>query len=50
MFLGVPIFTIFKNIIDRYLNKQYQKKYPNGCPESQAAVHENLPYDIHNKK
>lgn len=27
MFLGVPIFTIFKNIIDRYLNKEYQKKY-----------------------
>ncbi len=50
MFLGVPIFTILKNIIDRYLNKQYQKKYPNGCPESQAAAHENLPYDIHKKK
>lgn len=49
MFLGVPIFTIFKNIIDRYLNKEYQKKYPDGCPDSQTPAPTSLPYDIHNK-
>lgn len=49
MFLGVPIFTIFKNIFDRYLDKQFSKKYPDD-PEANPVEHSsNLPYDIHNK-
>ncbi len=49
MFLGVPIFTILKNIVDRYLNKQYRAKYPDGCPESQADKPSELPYGLHDK-
>lgn len=50
MFLGVPIFTIFKNILERYLNKQFLKKYPNGIVADAVAHSEDLPFDIHKPK
>lgn len=50
MFLGVPIFTIFKNILDRYLNKQFLKKYPNGVVSDSIPHSEDLPFDIHKPK
>lgn len=51
MFLGVPIFTIFKNIVDRQLLKQYDKKYPD-IPEDEAILSQSnaLPYDLHNRE
>lgn len=51
MFLGVPIFTIFKSILNRYVDKQYQKKYPNGIEEEEATCPvQDLPYNIHNRE
>ncbi|RRD96143.1 AI-2E family transporter [Clostridiales bacterium COT073_COT-073] len=51
MFLGVPIFTIFKNMIDRHLRRQYEKKYPNGMDgEDVSPLPDILPYDIHNRE
>lgn len=50
MFLGVPIFTIFKNILTRHLEKKYQAKYPDGESDVAATHHTPLPYDIHSKK
>lgn len=44
MFLGVPIFTIFKNMVSRHLQKKYKKKYPDFVIEEEP-----LPYDIHHR-